>query len=253
MPTNNNEPTANATTNDGEPQSELSANRSPNESEPNGKQWRSVQEVALLEGLTERAIQKRCQRGYYVARSVEGDKGDVWEIDAGSIKGKGNASAKPTANRSQLQTQPGAEPRPNDSPNKTERASIISLPDFQNSQTRDDLNHEVELLRVQLDNARAEASRERDFSQLLKSQLEAVTQSEAQTKAALREALKAMPKQLTAARDEAATPTSPTTPEPQAAPQIGQTANTATPSSDAVKSPAKRTPRPLWKVLTGIK
>jgi hypothetical protein len=45
---------------------------------------------------------------------------------------------------------------------------------------------------------RAQLAREREFCDLLKSQLEAVTQSEAQTKAALREALRAMPKQLTA-------------------------------------------------------
>ena len=249
------QPTANGTPNNAEPGARRRANQTERDGEPSAHQWRSVQEVALLEGLTERAIQKRCQRGYYVARSVEGDKGDVWEIDAGSIKGKGNASANPTANRSQLQAQPGAEPRANDSPNKTERANIISLPDFQNSQTRDrdDLNHEVELLRVQLDNARAEASREREFSELLKSQLEAVTQSEAQTKAALREALKAMPKQLLPAPPDAATPPS-TQPETgQGRAQTASANNVSNQTKGAVKSPAKRTPRPLWKVLTGIK
>ncbi len=114
--------------------------------------------------------------------------------------------------------------------------------------------HEVELLRVQLDSARAEATREREFSQLLKSQLEAVTQSEAQTKAALREALKAMPKQLEAGTN--------------AAPEIGQGAapiaskpDAATPPPNAVKSPAQnatgaapmKEPRPLWRVILGIR
>lgn len=248
--------TANGTPNYAEPGAEQRANQTERDGEPNAHQWRSVQEVALLEGLTERAIQKRCQRAYYVARSVEGEKGDIWEIDAGSIKGKGSASANPTANRSQLQTEPGAEPRANDSPNKAELASIISLPEFQNSQTRDrdDLNHEVELLRVQLDSARAEAKREREFSELLKSQLEAVTQSEATTKAALREALKAMPKALPMVPTDTATPPSATEKTTSGAPQIANVDKVSDDEQTPRKSPpVRREARPLWRVILGIR
>ncbi len=59
---------------------------------------------------------------------------------------------------------------------------------------------------------RAQLAREREFSAILKSQLEAVTQSEAMTKAALREALRAMPKQLTAGDASAMPQPTPTAP-----------------------------------------
>ena len=88
------------TVNHDERKAEPTANRSPNEAEPFAEyarkavtQWRSVQEVSEVEGLTERAIQKRCQRGYYVARLVEGDKGEQWQIDDSSIKARANATA----------------------------------------------------------------------------------------------------------------------------------------------------------------
>ena len=113
-------------------------------------------------------------------------------------------------------------------------------------------NHEVELLRVQLDSARAEADREREFSALLKSQLEAVTQSEATTKAALREALRAMPKALPSATD--ATPIGNTAPEMASGAPLDAQANKV-PTDDQApgKSPATRAPRPLWKIMFGVR
>lgn len=122
--------------------------------------------------------------------------------------------------------------------------SIISLPDERKTRDRGD---------DAATDFRAKYIAELEASNIyLKLRLEEAMQSEAQTKAALREALKAMPKQLTTGTPvDAATPSS--SPETPDAPQIGQTANTATPSSDAVKSAVNRTPRPLWKVMFGIR
>jgi hypothetical protein len=252
---------------------EPTANESPNETankpEPFGvafgeravQQWRSVQQIAEVEGIGERAIQKRCQRGYYVARLTEGDKGEVWEIDANSIKTTANARA----NRSANEGEPSASHSPNRSANDDEpqgerkgsSADVIPAADDKRAD-----RHEVELLRVQLDSARAEATREREFSELLKSQLEAVTQSEAQTKAALREALKAMPKALPVATDATAQAMPHgTPPAAQGRAPIASTPDAATTTPDAVKSPAQTTkgaapmkePRPLWKLILGIR
>ena len=243
------EPTANATANNAEPGAERRANQTERDGEPGAQQWRSVQEIALLEGLTERAIQKRCQRGYYVARSVEGEKGEVWEIDAGSIKARPNKTtnkSEPTANGSQLKAEPGAERTANRSRSDDERQSIIPLAIFQNADHAQ-LNHEVELLRVQLDSARAEASREREQSDFLKSQLEDANRNAQELRASLRAALSAMPKQLTAG-DAATSP-----PEASGAPQIASASDAPTGTNAAVKSPATREKRPLWKVVLGVR
>lgn len=135
-----------------------------------------------------------------------------------------------------------------------ESPSIIPFEVLENPQNSDrvQVNHEVELLRVQLDNAREVIGREREFSALLKSQLEAVTQSEAQTKAALREALKFQAKQLGPAPTDATTP-------PDRAP-IGQAENLAPKHTEAARSPQtdtgaapKKELRPLWKVILGVR
>lgn len=251
---NQSEPTANDTANKPEPFGERKPERDGEHGEPDAQQWRNVQEVADTEGLTERAIQKRCQRGFYVARLVEGDKGEVWEIDESSIKTKGASTANISANATTNKPEPFAEPTASGSPNNDEpivkqtasNADFIPAADDRSAD-----QHEVELLRVQLESARAEASREREFSALLKSQLEAVTQSEAQTKAALREALRAMPKALPGATD-----TSPPNAQPpgaSGAPQVAQANNVPSDAPDAVRAPATRTPRPLWKVMFGFR
>jgi hypothetical protein len=76
---------------------------------------------------------------------------------------------------------------------------------------------------------RAQLAREREFSAILKSQLEAVTQSEAQTKAALREALRVMPKQLTTGTPE--------TPERE---QSGAANNVPSVTTESAQTPTKR-------------
>ena len=229
------EPTANATANNAEPGAEPTANQSEpfgeRDGEPGAQQWRSVQEIALLEGLTERAIQKRCQRGYYVARSVEGEKGEVWEIDAGSIKARPNKS-EPTANRSQLKAEPGAERTANRSRSDDERQAIIPLAISQKLVDRD----------------ADEIARQREEIIFLRGLVEQHQRSEAELRASLRAALSAMPKQLTAG--DAATP-----------PSASVQTDTAAGAPSVIKQPGQREagatsmkkPRPLWRAILGLR
>lgn len=160
-------------------------------------QWLTVSEAAAMSNLSSRTIRRRCADGDLVARFESG----VWKIDGQGI----GQSDTPSANR----TRPiGQSAKPSDSDlsapsaNRTDGhgqsakdARPIGHDIGQTATTGDRREIEVEL--------RAQLVREREFSAVLKSQLEAVTQSEAQTKAALREALRAMPKQLTAGTSSA--------------------------------------------------
>lgn len=99
-----------------------------------------------------------------------------------------------------------------------------------------------------------EIARQREEIIFLRGLVEQHQRSEAELRASLREALRAMPKQLTAA--PAATPTeasTPTTPKASGAQQIANANNVPNATPNAVKSPPARTPRPLWKLMFGIK
>ena len=218
-----------------EPQPELSANGSPNQSERFAERWRTVQEVAELEGLSERAIQKRCQRGYYSARRIEGDKGDVWEIAAAS-------------NGAPIGRSANSEPSPNGSPNKSEpNAERFAQPSQSGAADSDHATaREVEALRIQLESSRAEVEREREISAFLKLQIEEGNRNAGELRAALREALRAMPKQLAAGESGAVPQPRPESPQP-ATPDVAAVVMQPRPTQQP------REPRPLWKVMFGIR
>ncbi len=93
----------------------------------------------------------------------------------------------------------------------------------------------------------------------LRAQLEAMTQSEAQTKAALREALKAMPKQLTAGDSVLSDAAPSANSAPTMAPPDAATPPSAPSSGDATSPEQQQSAhiqkelRPLWKIVLGIR
>lgn len=201
--------------------------------EHSANQWRTVGEVAQLEGLTPRAVQRRCQAGKYVTRRVEGAKGEVWEIEVSSIVAKVNHNHEgKNQHRSELlyDVVPNKhEPFANVTPNKSEPDAE---PKREQVRREDELREEIRFLRALV---------------------EGLQQSEAQTKAALREALKAMPKELPAASSAAQ--------ERAINPLVG---NLAPIDSVPAQAPANRPqapvttaplkePRPLWKLILGIR
>lgn len=185
--------------------------------EPFGEQWRTVAEVARLEGLTVRAVQRRCQAGKYTTRRVAGEKGEVWEIALPSS----SVSASATANESE----PLRESFAHRSPNEGE-------PREGTTGREKELREEVLFLR---------------------GLVEQHQRSEAELRAALREALKAMPRQLPnvaeAVSEEA--PKASAGKAPPTAPEAVESPLTALQTSTGTTP--QREPRPLWKVVLGIR
>jgi len=220
-------------------------------------QWLTVAQAAELEGVSPRAIQRRCEKDKYHSRRVETPRGERIEVDAASlINGATQSATHATAQRDDGDARDAKQRDDSDAQRDRrddvteERAHIIPLAVSQNFQNSDrsKLNHEVELLRVQLDSARAEADRERQQSDFLKSQLEDANRNSAELRAALRKALEIAPRRLTAAPTDAATP-----PEPPERAPIGQANNVPAEAPNAAKSSVTREKRPLWKVVLGIR
>ena len=190
--------------------------------EPDSSQWRTVAEVAALLGVSERAVQKRCTAGTLSAHRIETPKGAVWEIDAGNITASQNRAVR------------RAEPNAKSSPNRTVRnAEPVTQPDdAPDFATRyvEHLESENDFLR------RALEQRDRDAAEL---------------RAALREALKVQTRQLTTATEvpETALNRVPT-PSPYT-----DTQKPLTPaeSQQTKTGAASREPRPLWRVILGIR
>lgn len=163
-----------------------------------GARWLSTADAAKRLDVSPRTVRRRCERGLIGARFI----GGVWEVDGQSIGQSDTDADKSADSRTRPSghavtvTRTGGQgtdgdlsaSAANEADSRTE--SVANRPIGHSE--RDDDRREVEA------ELRAQLAREREFSAILKSQLEAVTQSEAQTKAALREALRAMPKQLTA-------------------------------------------------------
>ena len=137
-----------------------------------GACWMSVDEVAALEGVKARTVQKRAASGKYEARRVPSESGgDRWEIEASAIieahearERDANAGESGTTVREQA---PGETPR-DANLNATTREQ--SRPSREEEQ-----REEILFLRGLVE------QRDRDAAEL---------------RAALREALRAMPKQL---------------------------------------------------------
>lgn len=201
-------------------------NAEPNEQ--GGAQWRTVGEVAALLGVSERAVQKRCTAGTLSARRMETPKGAVWEIDARSIQQRPNKAVR------------DAEPNRELSPSRTVRRSepTDAAPDRSMSSAPDFAGRYVEQLEQE--------------NRFLRSQVEEGNRNAAELRAALREALKAQPRQLE--QGNAA-------PEAPSERVHSPGTNKDTPgASNPAKSPAivpdratAKEPRPIWKVILGIR
>lgn len=189
--------------------------------ESSANQWRTVAEVARLEDLTLRAVQRRCQAGKYTTRRAAGEKGEVWEIALSSLPVEAQRRANSSANESELQGEPFA-PR---SANEAE-------PREGGTGREKELREEVLFLR---------------------GLVEQHQRSEAELRAALREALRAMPKEL---REPPYTPVQGASPlvvgnAPPKPPEAVETPRNG-PQTQKGTAP-RREKRPLWKLVLGIR
>jgi hypothetical protein len=165
--------------------------------------WITAAEAANIEGVTTRAIQRRAAAGKYEAKRVETQAGEQWLINAATLK--------------------GAPTLPTDTPDE----SRDPTPD-KSDQTPDS------------DRDRRDVERLEKEVSFLRGLVEQRDRDAAEMRAALREALRVMPKQL----GQGTPPETPT--QPDQAPT----------DSKPVKTPSnarKREARPFWRVFLGIR
>jgi hypothetical protein len=243
-------------------------------------QWVSVAETATRLNTTSRSIQRQCQSGKLRARRIEGKRGEVWEVEASELRQvdqkerdgdtEGDRSATTTATQKSA-TATSATPKPSvalfspDSRLKSatgERDSATNQGDSDSDTKERDSDGdtarsvalELQRTRDDLERERQERMRDAEQIQFLRAMVEGVQQSEAQTKAALREALKAMPKALTAGDERA--PNLHTESAQITSPTLHQAthSNALEIGPQTQKGAAlKKEPRPLWKVILGIR
>lgn len=218
----------------------------------------TVAQAALLLDVSPRSIQRRCQKGTLRARRVEGEFGEEWEINRADVEQATTRAA----------THPRQQPRHDDDTPATkshdEATTQVRHPSDKATTTPRPVapvshpQSEVEPAPVPTSSEQSapnyatrymeQLERENAF---LRAAVEQHQRSEAELRAALREALRAMPRQLPANTPETA-PAAPeqvhpanTLPTPKAAPEAAQNVKAgATPTKE---------PRPLWKVILGIR
>ncbi len=188
-------------------------------------EWLNVAQAAQIEGVSSRAIQRRAAAGTYQARRIETPKGEQWEINAASLK------------RTATQQHDDRDDSADDAD-----ANRDAQRDDRDKPTRESGNAATQQVQ--------RLEKEVDF---LRGLVEQHQRAEAELRAALRETLRAMPRELT-------TGTSVAPEVAQVRPQIAAPSNTSTDAQTPAESPAKakgaasrREPRPLWKLLLGVK
>lgn len=196
--------------------SQISSHAAPESNPPN---WVSVAEASAALGVSARTIQKRIGRGEIEARRVPWEKGTRFEIEARTL----NANQERTG-----------------SANKGERSPLNPQNHAQSS-----ANEKGELKRESranvrpseggelLETLRDSLAREREQIAFLRSTIEQLQREGAETRSALREALRAMPKALTSGAPDNGRPESARIPpeSPQMAPMgnDGREASNGTP------------------------
>jgi hypothetical protein len=159
--------------------------------------WISCAAAAAVLGVSSRAIQKRAARGSLKARKVERGGVSVWEIDGREL------GANQGANMDASIASNGREPA-----NLLPKVDANIVPPHVQIDREQGANMDASIGGSGANLREMDASIAPDFAaryvehlekenDFLRRALEGAQQSEAMTKAALREALKAMPKQLT--------------------------------------------------------
>jgi hypothetical protein len=193
--------------------------------------WASVADAAEVFGVSERAIQKRCHKGTLAARQTLTPQGMRWEIDPAALLDALNRSGARTGEP--LGRVPGRE-RTTEPANGT-RPQLSD--DARNQANRDANGQSV--------GRESDANREAELKEevhFLRGVIEQQGRDAAELRAALREALKLSAKALPEGRtdDAQSAPDVPVNKETGAAPKTAQ-------------HDTQREPRPLWKVILGIR
>jgi hypothetical protein len=208
--------------------------------------WKTVAEAAAALGISERAVQRRCRKGKLRARLVPTPTGQAWQIEAASLESAStrsddtfdddtsdtNGATGPTlstpATDETTRTTPQAATLPTDTTETapTPPTSGDATPDTSDARYVAHLESENVFLRGLVE------QRDRDAAEL---------------RAALRESLRAMPKQIEAreySQDGKDT---------QEAKESGAAGIVSGTQKKAATSAPQRAPRPLWRVILGLR
>lgn len=240
-------------------------------------QWIDAGEAARRLGVSLRSIQRRCASGTLPARRVEGPRGTVWQVAAGSVEGarhderdgdsEDDMERDTKAENDATATATSATPKPSialilPASRSNERDIKHDSDGDTATKERDGDNDahqsvalETERLRAQLEASRAEVERERELSRFLKSQIEEGNRNAQELRAALREALKAQPRQLEAPSEGAGVlfTKAPLNSIEEPEPIINNTASRDIRDQTQKSTAQQREPRPLWKLILGIR
>ncbi len=184
----------------------------------------TVAEAAQLLGISPRSIQRRCREGKFPARRVESEFGEQWEIERAPVEKAATDRAR-RARQEQRQA--------NDTPTTEGTTEPRHVAPQTGNVAGDFAARYVEQIETE--------------NRFLRAAVEQHQRAEAELRAALRKALEAQPRELTAGMA-------------QDAPKSGAATDTATIAQNPTERPAnpsraalKAEPRPLWKVILGIR
>jgi hypothetical protein len=184
--------------------------------------WLTVAQASAALGVSARSIQKRCAAGKIVARRIVTPQGAKWEIDANQLARTDEQTREPEPRTDELKVgepantarEPVGAHVQNDANQRTESTEPANQLDA--NQRTGGADYAARLIEAQ--------AKEIEF---LKGTIEAERRDNALTVAALREAIKAMPKGLPAPGEDSASvaaqeaqngtqnsPTAPTSPAP---------------------------------------
>jgi hypothetical protein len=202
-------------------------------------QWLTVSEVAARLKISERTVQRRCKSGRLAARLETDENGAAWLVDGATLP-TGAAIAADTDDNV---------PTGDDKPFKSESAQSVAsvatgadkLPT--GADTLQSVTRECELLREAL-------QRERENADQWRAQVEAANRDAAELRAALREALRAMPKQLAAPDMSTHVKSAPGAPQAR---ENSETGKAARPTANAREGGKTGAPRNIWRVILGLR
>lgn len=184
------------------------AERSTEKPEEGAKLWMNTREAARLLGVSARGVQRRCQAGTLLARRVQGERREVWEVESGAVEQETKSHSNTRTRATQRQTKPttgrrvavnSSVPHSSEGNNNSDSDSDTASLEC-DSDTIPGVAFEAGQLRAQLQASRAETARERELNAFLKSQIEEGNRNAAELRKALNEALKIAPRQLEARR-----------------------------------------------------
>jgi hypothetical protein len=190
-------------------------------------EYLTVAQAAARLGVSPRAVQKRCANGTLAARRVSTPAGDRWEVQDANLDASRTRTREPMGREPEREPDAVSRSEPRE-PTREQGANLdansrtIGREPDANEPTREtELREEVKFLRSLLE------ARDRDAAEL---------------RAALREALRLAPKQLTEGGVEAA----------QDVPTAQDTITTTVASGDAVRSTQREKMKPWQRAVMRI-